>query len=75
MKAALTWSSLKGDYFRGTVVSHLVRDDGTATLCGKPKGRMMNRGYRFDPKSDCKLCARLAASGGTRRDRLQRSHT
>ena len=63
---ALTWSSLKGDHFRGTVVSHLVREDGTATLCGKPKGRMTNRGYSFDPKTDCKLCADIQTRGGIR---------
>ncbi len=53
-----TWSSLKGNYFSGTVISHLVNADRTATLCGKPKGRMLDRGYSFDVGKDCKLCAR-----------------
>jgi hypothetical protein len=58
------WSSLRGDHMRGTVISHLVRADQALTLCGKPKGRMYNRGYGFDPKMDCKLCTRIAQRDG-----------
>ena len=54
------WSSLKGNHISGTVISHLVNADRTATLCGKPKGRMYDRGYSFDKRTDCKLCVRIS---------------
>lgn len=56
-----TWTSLTGNHISGTMISHLVNADRTATLCGKKKGQMYDRGYRFDPRDDCKLCARIRA--------------
>jgi len=58
------WSSIRGNYFSGTVTSHLVQTGQLLTLCGKRKGQMYTSGYSFDPKMDCKLCARIADRDG-----------
>jgi hypothetical protein len=57
-KDCIVWSSINGDLYYGTVVSHLVLKGTDHTLCGRPKGRMTTRYTTFNPERDCKLCAR-----------------
>jgi hypothetical protein len=53
-------SSLRGDYFSGTVMSHLRLPFEVKTLCGKVRGRMTTKYTTFTPALDCKVCARKA---------------
>ena len=53
------WSSLRGNYFSGTVLSHLVNPGTSRTFCGKRKGQMTAK-YTTFGEHDCKVCCRAA---------------